>query len=245
MVRPRRGIDLLTRIRIVERTGSTNADLLADQSAVEGDWLVAAEQSAGKGRQGRAWASPAGNFFGSTLVELQPGDPPAPSLSLAAGLALIEAVDVVAAPNFSPDISLPLMLKWPNDLLLGGDKLAGILLERSADRIVAGFGVNLASAPHFPDRKAASLKGAIAPKAFAPLLAASFARLLTLWRTSAPGALAQAWLVRAHPVGALLTVHIGADDRVSGRFDGVEPDGALRLRTDSGIEIVRAGDVEL
>ena len=242
MVRPRRGIDLLTRIRIVERTGSTNADLLADQSAVEGDWLVAAEQSAGKGRQGRAWASPAGNFFGSTLVELRPGDPPTQALSLAAGLALIEAVDV-AAPNLSPN--QPLMLKWPNDLLLGGDKLAGILLERSGDRIVAGFGVNLASAPRFPDRKAASLKGAVIPLAFAPLLAASFARLLTLWRTSASGALAQAWLVRAHPVGALLTVHTDADDRVSGRFDGVEPDGALRLRTDSGIEIVRAGDVEL
>ena len=137
------------------------------------------------------------------------------------------------------------MLKWPNDLLLGGDKLAGILLERSGDRIVAGFGVNLASAPHFPDRKAASLKGAVIPQAFAPLLAASFARLLGLWRTSEPGPLARAWLVRAHPVGALLTVHTGADDRVSGRFDGVEPDGALRLRTDSGIEIVRAGDVEL
>ena len=71
---------------------------------------------------------------------MQPGDPPAPSLSLAAGLALIEAVDV-AVPG------LPLMLKWPNDLLLGGAKLAGILLERSGDRVVAGFGVNLASAP--------------------------------------------------------------------------------------------------
>ncbi len=228
----------MTRIRIVDRTGSTNDDLLADLTAVEGDWLVAFEQSAGKGRQGRAWAGGEGNFFGSTLVELGRGDPPAPTLSLAAGLALIEAADV-AAPG------LPLMLKWPNDLLLNGDKLAGVLLERSGERIVAGFGVNLASAPELVDRKAASLKGAVAPKAFAPLLAASFARLLALWRSSEPGAIARAWQMRAHQPGALLTVHTGADERLSGRFDGIEPDGALRLRTDAGIEIVRAGDVSL
>jgi BirA family biotin operon repressor/biotin-[acetyl-CoA-carboxylase] ligase len=212
--------------------------LLADLTAVEGEWLVALEQSAGKGRQGRAWAGGEGNFFGSTLIELRPGDPPAPTLSLAAGLALIDTVDV-AAPG------LPLMLKWPNDLLLGGDKLGGVLLERSGERIVAGFGVNLASAPELVDRKAASLKGAIAPKAFAPLLAASFARLLALWRSSEPGAIARAWQMRAHQPGALLTVHTGADERLSGRFDGIEPDGALRLRTDAGIEIVRAGDVSL
>ena len=142
-------------------------------------------------------------------------------------------------------LNLPLMLKWPNDLLLGGDKLGGVLLERSGERVVAGFGVNLASAPQLPDRKAASLKGAVAPKAFAPLLAASFARLLALWRSSEPGAIARAWQMRAHPLGALLTVHISADDCVSGRFDGLEPDGALRLRTDQGIEVVRAGDVDL
>jgi BirA family biotin operon repressor/biotin-[acetyl-CoA-carboxylase] ligase len=212
--------------------------LLADLTAVDGDWLIALEQSAGKGRQGRAWAGGEGNFFGSTLVELRPGDPPAPTLSLAAGLALIEAMDVAAS-------GLPLMLKWPNDLLLGGDKLGGVLLERSGERIVAGFGVNLASAPELVDRKAASLKGAVAPKAFAPLLAASFARLLALWRSSEPDAIARAWQMRAHKPGALLTVHTGADEKLSGRFDGIEADGALRLRTDGGIEIVRAGDVSL
>jgi len=212
--------------------------LLTDLTAVEGDCLVALEQSAGKGRQGRAWAGGEGNFFGSTLVELRPGDPAAPTLSLAAGLALIEAVDVAAA-------NLPLMLKWPNDLLLNGDKLGGVLLERSGERIVVGFGVNLASAPELADRKAASLKGAVAPKAFAPLLAGSFARLLALWRSSEPGAIARAWQMRAHQPGALLTVHTGADERLSGRFDGIEPDGALRLRTDAGVEIVRAGDVSL
>jgi BirA family biotin operon repressor/biotin-[acetyl-CoA-carboxylase] ligase len=196
------------------------------------------EQEAGRGRQGRQWVSEAGNFFGSTIVELAPGDPAPPSLSLAAGLALIEAVDV-AVPG------LALMLKWPNDLMLGTSKLAGILLERSGERVFAGFGVNLASAPRLTDRDAAALNGALSPQAFAPLLAGSFARMIKLWRGTDPEAFARAWLARAHPIGTRLSVHSGADEKVIGTFDGIEPDGALRLRRDGDVEIIRAGDVEL
>lgn len=140
----------------------------------------------------------------------------------------------------------PVMLKWPNDLLLAGKKLAGILLERSGDRIAVGFGVNLAAAPQLPDRQGASLDGAIRPEAFAPLLAGSFARLLHLWRENPPPMLGQAWLARAHPLGSSLTVHSGSTETVSGTFDGLEPDGALRLRGDDGsLDVIRAGDVEL
>lgn len=196
------------------------------------------EQDAGRGRQGRDWIGETGNFFGSTLVDLQPGDPPPPALSLAAGLALIEAVDIAV-----PD--QPLMLKWPNDLLLRNSKLAGILLERSGDRVVAGFGVNLASAPKLIDRDAAALNGAPLPQAFAPLLAESFMRMLALWRSTSPEQFAQAWLARAHPIGTRLTVHSAADEKVTGTFDGIEPDGALRLRHDNEVEVIRAGDVEL
>ena len=227
------------RIRFLDQTGSTNTDLLADNSATEGDWLVALHQTAGKGRQGREWVSAGGNFYGSTLVELASGDPPAQSLSLAAGLALIEAVDA-AVPG------QPLMLKWPNDLTLGGRKLAGILLERSGERVAVGLGINLASAPELADRKAATLAGKIAPEAFAPLLAASFARMLHLWRTSSPEAFAQAWIARAHLPGTRLTVHVSSHETISGRFAGLERDGALRLMLDKGsIELIRAGDVEL
>ena len=134
------------RLRIVERTASTNTDVLGDSRVVEGDWLIALEQEGGKGRQGRPWVSAPGNFFGSTLVVLRPGDPPAQTLSLAAGLALIEAVDAAVPAQ-------ALMLKWPNDLMLMGRKLAGILLERSGDRVAVGFGVNLASAPQLADRQ--------------------------------------------------------------------------------------------
>ena len=134
-------------------------------------------QAAGRGRQGREWVSESGNFFGSTLVSLGTDDPAPQSLSLVAGLALIEAIDVAV-----PD--RPLMLKWPNDLMLGMSKLAGILLERTGDRVVVGFGVNLASAPKLEGRDAAALNGALIPQAFAPLLAGSFARMLSLWRNS-------------------------------------------------------------
>ena len=229
----------MSRIRVVERTGSTNADLLADRSAIEGDWLVALTQDAGRGRQGREWLSESGNFFGSTIVVLQPGDPAAASLSLAAGLALIEAVDL-AAPG------LPVMLKWPNDLLLGTAKLGGILLERTGDRVVAGFGLNLGKAPKIEGRDIAALNGVMLRQAFAPLLAGSFARLLDLWRTTEPEAFAKAWLARAHPIGTRLTVHSAPGETTSGRFEGIEPDGALQLRREDGdIDIIRAGDVEL
>ena len=114
--------------------------MLTDDSAAEGDWLVSLDQTAGRGRQGRAWLSLPGNFYGSTLVTLRSGDPAPQTLSLAAGLALIEGIDVTVPGQ-------PLLLKWPNDLMLGGKKLAGILLERSGDRVAVGFGVNLAAAP--------------------------------------------------------------------------------------------------
>lgn len=215
--------------------------MLSDPEADEGDWLVALHQDSGKGRQGRRWHSIDGNFYGSTLVRLRPTDPPAPSLTLVAGLALIEAVEAEAA-------GAPLMLKWPNDLMLGDAKLAGILLERSGDRVVVGFGVNLAGAPELPDRRTASLRGLrdIRAQAFTPVLAAKFAQLLGVWRNSEPAQFAQAWMARAHPVGTMLEVHGGPDERITGTFEGIEPDGAMRLRRQDGkIGVVRAGDVYL
>ena len=206
---------------------------------MEGDWLVALEQQAGKGRQGRQWVSAKGNFYGSTLVQLRADDPSPQTLSLAAGLAAIEAIDGAVSAQ-------PLMLKWPNDLMLAGKKLGGILLERSGDRVAVGIGVNLAASPRLPGREAADLGAAASPEAFAPLIAGSFARLLELWRSSESSALVRAWQARAHMPGTRLTVHIGKDETLSGRFAGLEMDGALRLMLDDGtIEVVRAGDIYL
>ena len=214
--------------------------MLSDSQAIEGDWLIARRQVAGKGRQGRPWQSIEGNYLGSTIVQLRPTDPIAPALTLVAGLALIEAVEV-AAPG------APLSLKWPNDLMLADAKLAGILLERSNERVVVGFGVNLSGAPDIPGRKTAALKPivGIAAEAFAPLLAVKFAQILAMWRTAEPAQFAQAWMARAHPVGTPLSVHNAPGELVSGTFGGIESDGALRLRRDGMIDIIRSGDVLL
>lgn len=173
------------------------------------------------------------------MVALRTDDPPAQSLSLAAGLALADAIDA-AAPG------LPILLKWPNDLLMEGLKLAGILLERRGERVVIGFGINLAAVPKAADGSATHLGGRFEPKVFAPLLAGAMSRILTLWRSAAPGDFATAWLARAHPIGSALSVHGVDAERVRGRFEGIDADGALRLRLDNGrVEIIRAGDITL
>lgn len=239
MDRPCRGVLILGRLRFVDSTGSTNADLLRDPAAAEGDWLIAREQTAGKGRQGRSWSSRAGNFHGSVLLGLQPGDPAPSSLSLAAALALVDAFDATLPGH-------EVQIKWPNDLLLDGGKLSGILLERNGDRVVIGFGVNLAAAPEIPGRRAESLAplGRLTPEGLAPVLAASVARRVGQWRRG-DGTLLTDWMRRAHPVGSRLTVHGADGEPVSGGFEGLEPDGALRLRVGEQVRTVHAGDVSL
>jgi BirA family biotin operon repressor/biotin-[acetyl-CoA-carboxylase] ligase len=173
------------------------------------------------------------------LVELHRADPPAPSLALLAGLALVEALKALRPP-------VEATLKWPNDVLLGDSKFAGILLERTGDRVVAGFGINLATAPTIEGRRTTSLDGATTPEAFAPLLAGCFDRLLAEWRRSGTGWLVDAWQAAATPLGTPLTVHESDGHLVSGRFAGIDRDGALRLALDGGEErIIRAGDVSL
>ena len=156
-------------------------------------------------------------------------------------LEIIDKALEIAAPE------APVILKWPNDLLLGDAKLAGILLERSGERVVVGFGVNLAGSPTIEGRKTAALKPImeVTPQAFAPLLAAKFAQLLSVWRSTEPSNFAQAWLARAHPVGTILEVHGAPGERIKGSFDGIEQDGAMRLRRDGMIDIIRSGDVLL
>lgn len=239
--------ELAVRLETVRETGSTSADLLrrlgGGELVPEGYWLIADRQTGGRGRQGRTWLDAPGNFMGSTLVRLTPQEPAASSLSFVAALAVYEAVIAhLGAPQL-------VRLKWPNDVLLAGDKLAGILLERSGEFAVVGIGVNLAAAPELSDRRAGNL-AQIAPAldrdAFARELAASFDRELDRWRQFGLAPLLSRWLAAAHPVGTALTVH-GADRAsVSGTFAGLEPDGALRLSlADGSVRVIHAGDVAL
>ena len=234
-------------IEVVEQTGSTNADLAAairgGEGWPEGKWLVARRQSAGRGRQGREWFDGAGNFMGSTLVTLGEGTPPPASLSFVAALAVHDAAAAATGETGR------LALKWPNDVLLDGGKLSGILLEMVRGQIIVGIGVNLARAPQLPDRKTAALADLVpapAPEDFAARLAAAFDRRLEAWRTYGLGATLQAFLVHSiHAAGSPLTVHDTDGSVLAGTFAGLEEsDGALRLRLADGSErVIRAGDI--
>lgn len=234
-------------IRTVAETGSTNADLLARLNAgeriAEGEWLVADRQTAGRGRQGRGWYDGHGNFMGSTLVRMCPGDPPPHSLALVAGLAVYEAL----LPHCTDPAAL--MLKWPNDVLLGGAKLCGILLERAADTVVIGIGVNLACAPVLADRKTVSLaEFGPAPDRdiFAQSLAASLDKELERWRTYGLEPVIRRWHAIATPPGTPLSVHEPDGARLSGMFAGLDRDGTLQLRLEDGtVRAIHAGDVFL
>jgi BirA family transcriptional regulator, biotin operon repressor / biotin---[acetyl-CoA-carboxylase] ligase len=234
-------------IRLVEETGSTNADLAGairgGQTLAEGTWLVARRQTAGRGRQGRAWFDGAGNFMGSTVVTLETDGPPPASLSFVAALAVRDAAGKALGKGGD------LALKWPNDVLLNGGKLSGILLEMVRGQIVVGIGANLGRAPDLPDRKTAALADVIAPprpEDFAASLAASFVRRLESWRIHGLGATLQAFLDGSiHAQGSPVTVHDADGSVLSGSFAGLEEsDGALRLRLADGSErVIRAGDI--
>ena len=234
-------------ITLVEETGSTNADVASairsgDTSGV-GAWHVARRQSAGKGRQGREWHDGAGNFMGSTAVKIQDGDPPPASLSFVAALAVGQAIDEALAGKSRPK------LKWPNDVLLDGGKVSGILLEMVGSHVVVGIGVNLIYAPDLPDRKTAALSDyGYAPdsETFAAILAKVFARYLAAWRTDGLAPVLHGFAANAlHYTGSPVTVHDTDGSKIEGKFAGFEiTDGALRLTLADGSErVIRAGDI--
>jgi len=232
-------------IRTVAETGSTNADVLAlaRSGAAEGLWLRAERQSAGRGRQGREWVSPPGNLHATALVRLRRQDPPAATLALVAGVAVQEAAGVhLREPERAT-------IKWPNDLMADGTKLAGLLLEREGDAVAAGFGVNLAHHPDLPGRPATDLGvlGApVAPDAFLATLTESFARWLATWRGQGVAPVAVRWAERAHPRGTALAVRLPDGTTLEGLFDGLASDGALLLRlADGGGRVIHAADVFL
>lgn len=237
-----RGADAVL-IRTVPETGSTNADMLAlaAAGASEGSWLVAERQTGGRGRQGRVWESPPGNLYASTLVRLRPADPPAATLALVAAVALEEAVRVFLPAGAT--------LKWPNDLLIDGAKLSGILLERADDAVVIGIGVNLAHHPDLPDRPATSLAAqgiVVDPASFTDVLAEAVARWLSRWRSEGLAPVRRGWLERAHPPGTALTARLPEGEAIDGLFEGLDHGGGLILRLASGERrVIHAGDVFL
>lgn len=234
-------------IRTIPETGSTNADLLtalrSGETLRDGEWLVADRQTAGRGRQGRPWNDGQGNFMGSSACRIRPCDPPPATLALVAGLALLDAVQTQC-----PAVT-NLRLKWPNDLLANGAKLAGILLEREGDSVVIGIGVNLAKAPDLADRATAKLADfGPAPDRdlFAATLAELWSRDLARWRDYGIEPLLARWRSASVPEGTKLTVHEPGGGVLAGSYAGLSDEGAMRLRlADGQTRVIHAGDVML
>jgi BirA family transcriptional regulator, biotin operon repressor / biotin---[acetyl-CoA-carboxylase] ligase len=237
---------VLSRLLHVPETGSTNADLrqLAEAGGEDGLWLRADRQTAGRGRQGREWSSPSGNFYGSTLVRLRPNDPMAATLALAAAVAIEEAVSICLSTS-----AIRPMLKWPNDLLIDGAKLSGILMERTGDAVIIGMGINLASAPQLSDRATTSLCDHgidLTPATMQGLLADAMTRWVAVWREQGLGTIVDRWEARAHPRGAPLTARLPDGQVLNGTFEGLASDGALRLGlADGATHVIHAGDIFL
>jgi BirA family biotin operon repressor/biotin-[acetyl-CoA-carboxylase] ligase len=232
-----------------EILGSTNAEALARAAAGERGplFVVAAQQSAGRGRRGREWVSVPGNLY-ATLLLSDPARPPAsPQLCFVAALALHDAV-LDGCAGLAP---ARLKLKWPNDLLLDGAKLAGILIEGTAltgDAIATavGFGVNCKHHPAglpFPAIDLAQAGFSLSPEALLEYLGRRMEERLNEWDRGAGFAKTrEAWLLRAQGAGAPVEVRL-PQETLRGIFETMNEQGELVLLRDSGRQAISAGDV--
>ena len=229
-----------------ETLGSTNAEALARARAGERGalWISAKAQDAGRGRRGSAWTSSPGNLF-ATLLLSDPSPPPlAPQVSFVAALALHDAVAECA-----PQIGPLLKVKWPNDLLLGGAKLAGILIEGESEpsfAVVIGFGVNCVAHPPntpYPATDLAAAGALVEPGRVLVALAEAMQRRLAQWaRGDGFAGIRADWLKRAAGLGKEIRVRL-PEREFSGRFEGLDDAGHLLVRGPAGLVTVTAGEV--
>lgn len=215
---------------------------LVEQGVPEGTWLRAGRQTGGRGRMGRSWESAQGNLYCSTLVRLSATDPLPHTLALVAA----NAVHALIAPLCEGQARI----KWPNDVLVDGAKIAGILLERSGDAIVAGIGINVTSHPEGLDRPVTNLcaQGAKDAEAGALLerLAQLFAHWLAIWRAQGLEPVRTHWLLNAHATGTPMRVMQPDGEVVEGTFDTLDRQGMLILRLANGqSRAIHAGDIFL
>lgn len=238
------------RILAFETLASTNDEALARLKAGEAGGFVvtAARQTGGRGRHGRSWSSPAGNLYASIALR-DPAEPAvAPQLGFVAGVALAQTLRA----RLGGDARLA--IKWPNDMLFDGAKLAGMLLEATtlADGrlgCVIGIGVNCLSHPPDLPYPAIDLRAAgdttAEPRAVLSDLLARFENELRDWRGGAGFAATRAaWLSLAAGLGRRMSVTT-ARGRVDGVFEDLDDQGRLRLATDAGVRTIEAGDVFL
>jgi BirA family transcriptional regulator, biotin operon repressor / biotin---[acetyl-CoA-carboxylase] ligase len=236
------------RLTAHDTLASTNAEALALARGGERGplWVVAREQTAGRGRRGNSWVSPPGNLYATLLLTDPAPAEYAPQLSFVAVLALYDAIAASA-----PALRKALALKWPNDLLCGSAKLAGILIEgeRAADALAVaiGIGVNCESHPAQTPYPATDLRGegaAVAVEALFEALTSNITRRLTQWRRGAGFAEIRAdWIARAAGIGGDMRARL-PDREIIGRGEGLDEHGRLLLRLpDGSLQAIAAGEV--
>lgn len=241
--------------RIVERAEVGTTQAVAADLAALGErgpvWIRADVQTQGRGRSGRHWQTPSGNFSATLLVAPECPLEVLPQLSLVAGIAVADVLNSFLAEAGGPDRAL---LKWPNDLLIGDAKICGILVEtslvgRGAVAFI-GIGINLAALPEVAGRAVTRLNDHIAttklPNEVLGRLAPSAHQWLGIWDGGRGfAAIRTAWLDRATPVGTQISINAGAGP-VHGTFAGLDTDGTMLLEVQVGVRQRFAwGDVSL
>lgn len=234
-------------IEVLEEIDSTNAEARrrAEAGASGPLWITATRQTAGRGRRGRTWQTGEGNLAATLLFTTAKPPAEAAQISFVAALAVADLADRFVPPAL-------VSLKWPNDPLIAGKKASGILVESGAHPnglwVAVGIGVNLASAPTAADRPATTFAAHMTAPPPKPLdalaiLAEAFERWRRLWDSAGFSAIADAWTARAHGLGQACTARLGSET-VEGVAEGLDPDGALRLRLgDGSLRRITAGDV--
>jgi BirA family biotin operon repressor/biotin-[acetyl-CoA-carboxylase] ligase len=235
-------------IEAYDEIDSTNAEARRRAEAGEGGpvWITALTQTAGRGRRGRAWDTKTGNLAATLLflTEMSPGD--AAQVSFIAALAVADLAEACLGPDLA-------RLKWPNDLMIHGRKASGILVE-SGQRpdgklwVAVGIGVNLAHAPTDVERPATSFADYMSapppkPRDALEILARSFESWKQIWEREGFAPIAKAWTARAHGLGEPCVARL-PNQTHRGIAEGLDLDGALRLRLDDGAILrITAGDV--
>jgi BirA family biotin operon repressor/biotin-[acetyl-CoA-carboxylase] ligase len=238
-------------LRILDAVDSTNAEAARIAASLSGpEWILGLRQTKGRGRRGRAWSDPAGNFAASLVLFPQQTPDLIALRSFVAALALFDAFVAVTGRTEA------LALKWPNDVLLNGGKVAGILLETIALKgggcaLAIGVGVNLVQVPPktaletqamAPVSLLSETGMAVAPEEFLGGLAEAYARYETQFNGFGFAPIRQAWLARAARLGEQITARTGSQD-VTGRFDTIDETGHLILTTAQGRRAIAAADI--
>lgn len=229
--------------------GSTNDDLFAYAKAghdADRLWLTAGEQNKGKGRRGRNWMSPSGNFHGSLYLREPCEVHQLGFLPLLCAVAVHRAIS-----NLLKSKMHKVQIKWPNDILINGAKICGMLIEAGHKKdhleVVIGCGINLVAHPQdtpYPATDLNNLGVKVSPSEMLHHLASSFNELLVQWdRGNGNDAILKLWTEHARGIGEKTIVNL-ADSQLEGVFEGINANGVLLLREPSGnLNEISAGDI--